>query len=387
MKILIVGDVYSIHVRRWASYFTPKHEVYVAYLPRNSEEEVRKLFGTTESVHLVPLGIPSITNLKRIPREFTRKAFSGKYYMTLGLKELKAAIGKIKPDVMHAHYLPDYGWLASQTGFRPLVLHMWGHTILFRGRDKNKDLSRRMFAAADAVYAGDEPAKDRLVEFGCASDKVILQVWGVDTGRFAPPARSDELRHTLADNPDQCLITLAYSLEDFYHVETLVEAAKFLKDKKSNAKIIIIGDGSERKRLEGISSSLAVTDFVKFMGRIPHEKMPEYIASSDIYVDTFFSDKAGGGVGVAMMEAMSSGIPVVGACVRGKHAGIIDGQNGYLFQGGNPEALAGKLRELIDNPEKRKKFGIKSREIALAIGDWNKNMQDVERKYLELIDR
>ncbi len=384
MRILIVGDVYSIHVRRWASYFAPKHEVHVAYLPRNSEERVRKLFGPSERINLVPLGSPFMTNLKRIPREISMKTFGGKYYMTLGLKELENAIDRIKPDIVHAHYLPDYGWLASQAGFRPLVLHMWGCTILFKGRDKNKKLAAQMFAAADAVFAGDEPAKDRLVEFGCAPEKVIIQAWGVDTGRFTPAARSDALRSTLLDTPAQCLITIAYALEDFYHVETLVEAAQLLVRKKVDTKILIIGDGAERKRLEGLASSLDVTGYVKFLGWVEHEKIHEYIASSDIYVDTFFTDKAGGGIGVAMMEAMSSGVPVIGAGVRGKHAGIIDGENGLFFKGGNPEDLASKLLLLINSPEKRKSFGEKGRRRALAIGDWHKNMAVAEAKYIEL---
>jgi len=384
VRILIVGDAYSIHVRRWASYFAPRHDVYVAYLPRNQEAEVRKLFPEAEKINIVPLGSPFRTKLKRVPREISRKAFGGRFYMTLGLKELKRAIARIKPDIMHAHYLPDYGWLASQTGFRPLVLHMWGSTILFRGKDKNKGLARRMFGTADMVMAGDEPAKNRLVEFGCPPEKVMVQAWGVDTGKFRPQARSEALRKDLLDNPAQCMIVTAYALEDFYHVETAVEAAKLLMQKKANAKIIIIGDGRERKKLESLSSSLKVNGYVKFLGWIDHRKMHEYIASADIYVDTFYSDKAGGGIGVAMMEAMSSGVCVVGAGVSGQHAGIVPGTNGLFFRGGDPKDLGMKLLRLVEDPEKRREFGRKSRERALAIGDWNRNMADIERKYIEL---
>jgi len=387
MRILIVGDVYSIHVRRWASYFAPRHEVHVAYLPRNSEEEVRKLFPEAEKINLVPLGSPFWTNLNRIPREISKRAFGGRHYITLGLKELKSAVERIKPDIMHAHYLPDYGWLASQAGFRPLVLHMWGHTILFRGRDKDTGLSKQMFSKSRLVFAGDSKAKERLVEFGCAPEKIIIQALGVDTKQFSPASRSETLRKKLLDKHDQCMITVAYALEDFYHVETLVKAAKAIVERKGNAKIIIVGDGSERKMLENLSVSLGVANHVKFIGWVKHDAMHEYIASSDIYVDTYYSDKAGGGIGVALMEAMSCGVAIVAAKRPGVEAGVSDGVNGLLFNGENAEDLATKLISLIDNPDKRKIFGKKGRERALDIGDWEKNMADVERSYFGLIGR
>jgi L-malate glycosyltransferase len=386
MRILIVGDVYSIHVRRWASYFAPGHDVYIAYLPRNSQDDVKKLFASSERINLVPLGSPFMTGLKRIPRAASMKAFGGKYYVTLGLKELKRAIERIKPDIMHAHYLPDYGWLASQTGFRPLALSAWGQNITFIEREKRGPLSKRMFEAADLVFAGELLAKERLVEFGCPPEVVHIQAWGIDTERFTSEARSEELRNLILGGKKGLIVTFVCSLHKDWEIPTLIRAAPIVLSEMPNVTFQIIGDGPERNTLEKLIFKLGVSEKVKLAGRIDSEDINRYLASSDLYVDTYFTDKAGGGIGVAVMEALSTGLPVVAGRRPGVEAGVKDRFNGYLFEGGSPEDMAKKMLSLLNDEEKRKAFGQKSREIAIQIGDWKKNMAEVEVLYRNAIN-
>jgi glycosyltransferase involved in cell wall biosynthesis len=115
--------------------------------------------------------------------------------------------------------------------------------------------------------------------------------------------------------------------------------------------------------------------------------MGKYIASSDIYIDTFYTDKPGGGIGVAVMEAMSCGLPIIAASRPGIEAGVTEGVNGYFFKGDSPEDLAEKILLLSKNPKLRREFGLKSRVKAVEIGDWKRNMLAVEKKYRELASR
>ncbi len=385
MRILIIGNVYSLHVRRWAEHFASDHEVHVAYLPKNSEDEVKDLFGKGMNINLVPLGNPSVTTLKKVPRKLSMSAFGGKHYITLGLKELKTAINEIKPDLIHAHYLPDYGWLASQTDFHPLVLHAWGFTILFKGRDKDNKLSSQMFSKADLVFAGDDTAKDRLVEYGCPPEKIFLQAWGVETTRFTPNASSSELKTSLFGNGDLRVVTLVRHLVDICNIDTLVRAIPDIVNEFDDVRFMIIGDGPEKKDLEKLAKDLKIDNKIVFTGNIANADLHKYLASSDLYVDTPHPTKGGGGIGVALMEAMSSGLPCVVAKRPGAEAGVRPGFNGQFFKGGDPKDLAQKTIALLNDMDKMKTYGDNSRKLALEIGDFTKNMDIVVTLYEKLI--
>ncbi len=380
MRIMIVGNVYSIHVRKWAEYFTARHEVYLAYLPKNSIDEVKKLFEN-DKINLVPLGSPTITNVKRIPRKVSMSAFGGKHYMTLGLKELKVAIAEIKPDLIHAHYLPDYGWLASQTGFRPLFLSAWGFTLAYKGGGEDKKYTKQMFASADTVFAGDESAKARLVEYGCDPEKIFIQPWGVDTARFSPDVKVPELKIHLFGNQNYRVVTLVRHLVDICDISTLVEAIPLISRDITDARFLIVGDGPEKANLEKLSKRLDVADKIVFTGNVPNDELHKYLAASDLYVDTPHPTKAGGGIGVALMEAMSSGLPCLVAERPGAEYGVRTGLNGEIFVGGDSDDLARKAIEILKDNRKMELYGKNSRELALEIGDFAKNMRDILRLY------
>ncbi len=357
----------------------------MAYLPKNREDKVKALFDEGTRIKLVPLGSPSITSIKKVPRKLSMSTLGGKYYITLGLKELKYAIAEIKPDLIHAHYLPDYGWLASQTGFRPQILHAWGFTILFKGQDSDKALSSQMFENADMVFAGDETAKQRLVEYGCPPDKIFIQAWGVDIDRFLPSARSLELRERLFGNIDCQIVTLVRHLVDICDIETLIKAIPQISEEVKDARFLIIGDGPEKANLQNLTTNLEIEERIIFTGNVPNEELHKYLASSDLYVDTPHPAKAGGGIGVALMEAMSSGLPCIVAKRPGVEAGVITDFNGQLFEGGNPNNLAKKVVALLSDMKIMNTYGENSRKLALEIGDFSKNMEVVMNIYEKLI--
>lgn len=387
MKLMILGNVYSIHTRRWATYLARDHEVYLAYKPKNSMKEVKSIYFKNDSydIQLLPLYDPMYDCITKWPRYILKKMSYKAAFNEMGLNSLKKYLKEIKPDLLHAHYLPEYGRMASLTGYHPLVLSAWGQNITYIEGENRGPLSKRMFEAADLVFAGEPLAKERLVEFGCPFEIVYVQAWGTDIDNFTPDARSEEFRRQLFGGKEGLIVTFVCSLEEVWKVATLIEAAPLVLSEINNVKFLIIGDGSERGHLEQLIEKHGISDQVKLLGRIEIKEMNTYLASSDLYVDTYYTDKAGGGIGVAVMEAMSSGLPVVAGRRPGVEAGVRDGHNGYLFEGGNPEDMARKMLLLLCDENKRRTFGKKSREIATQIGNWKKNMADVERIYSDLI--
>lgn len=387
MKIMVLGDVYSLHTRRWASHLARNNDVFMAYLPRTSPKDVAHLFGEKmpQRLRLVPLGSHHFVNLLRVPRYASMKTINLRMVHSLGLSQLKRALAEHKPDLLHAHYLPDYGWLASLTEFHPLVLSMWGQNILFAEPDGKNVLAREMFANADMVMCGDEQARARLVKYGCASEKTFIQAWGVDVQQYSPTARNEKLRDELIGSRENVLVTMVARHVKEWNVVTLVKAAPLVHDKEPNVRFLFIGNGPEEATLKKLTKNLGADGYIKFLESVKPDDIPGYLASTDIFVDTYHTDKAGGGIGVAAMEAMSSGCAMVVARRPGVERGVTDGVNGYIFKGGDHVDLANKIIKLAADRKLCHEFGKKGRELALQIGDWNKNMADVEEMYAKLI--
>ncbi|MCK4266153.1 MAG: glycosyltransferase, partial [Thermoplasmata archaeon] len=289
MKILIVGDVYSIHTRRWVEHFTEKHEVYLAYLPRTSLSDVKLLFFSNHSARLtlLPLGSPNMLKILRIPRYALLKLSGNRYYFSFGSRSMKKAIKKVKPDIVHAHFLflPDHGWLTSKEEFHPLVLSVWGSdmALVKEGSNEQRKLTQ-VFRKGDLVTVGDGASKKRLIEFGCDPNKIFIQAWGIDVERFSPLARKEELRSKILGKKEGLIVTFVCALKKIWDVPTLIKAVPNVISKGKNVKFLIIGEGSEKKNLQKLIESLGVGDHVTLTGRLSSEKINIYLASSDIYI-------------------------------------------------------------------------------------------------------
>jgi len=392
MKICIIGTIKSVHTQRWCNYFADRnYEVHVVDFLYNKKKmrkknsEIQNSFNKDIHIHADSwIKKPWILS-RRIPSKIISSMivlFIKHYYIRTHFRQI---ISEIEPDIVHAHILTNYGFLASQLHFHPFIASSWGTdiSIVKRGSKDEKEL-KEVFLNADWVYTGDDTGKRRLIELGCDSKKVLINIWGVDTKRFNPSARSKKLRNEILGNKHKRIVTITSALKRRYNIETLIRAAPLVLAKRSKCKFMIIGEGPLRDELEELSIELGVIEKIIFKGRIPHEDIHSYIASSDIYINTFYTDKGGGGIGVATMEGMSSGLPIVAAKRPGIEIGVNEGMNGLLFKGGNPKALAKKIITLLENDDMRKELGRNSRKKALEIGDWENNMAEINLLYNQL---
>ena len=391
ITICIVGDANSVHILRWCKYL--KENGYSVHIidfigDALTFHKNKKIIPQSYAKLKIPLyAIPGFTILGNIFQKSPFIKIIAEMERGFIYCNLLYIIRKIKPDIIHAHYLTDYGYWATKTNFHPLVLSAWGSDVAIVNSETYKKSLLQIFKKADLVHTGDIVGEKRLNELGCDSKKIFIQPFGIDVKRFIPSARSNKLRNEILNNKSGHIITLVRSLKEVYDIPTFIKASSIVIKKRKNVKLLVIGDGIERDNLETLSNELGVQCNLTFMGAIPNDELHPYLASSDIYVDTAHPTKGGGGIGVALMEAMSSGLPCVIASRPGGKAFMEEWKSGLCYEGDNHEELAEKLLFLIDNDEQRKIFGEKSREVALAIGDWEKNMNIFENKYKELIDK
>lgn len=381
MRICIFGDAGSIHVQRWCGYFSDKgHDVHlVDFLGKDGKNE--GAITNKARFHGIPTDFGDNGMVGRLKAKATGNKQKLEQYEAI----VKEIVDEIEPDIVHGHYIAKHGYWAARSGFRPLVLTAWGSDIANTYYTEGQwDMVRFAVTAADIVHTGDRHGKARLVELGAVEKDVLVQPWGVEVERFAPSARSVELRNEILGKPDGIIVTLVYALEEQYFIHELIKAASVLARADANVKFQIIGEGKERASLEDLIRQKGLDNVVSLRGRVPNSEMQKYLASSDIYVDTFHSKIGGGGIGVAVMEAMACGLPIVAARRPGIEAGVLEGKNGFLYTHGKPQEMADRIMKIIDGTGMLRVFGRKSRDIALEIGDWNRNMAEFEALYTKL---
>jgi glycosyltransferase involved in cell wall biosynthesis len=155
-------------------------------------------------------------------------------------------------------------------------------------------------------------------------------------------------------------------------VEFLIRAMAHLKDE---CKLVIIGDGPERARLEALANRQGN---VEFLGEVPHKDMPQYIAGADIAVVPSIIEASS----LFMLEAMAMSKPVIASKVGGLPEVLTEA--GVLVPPSNPSALGSAIQTLLNNPKKMRRLGKCARNRVIENYTWEKIARRVEGEYLSL---
>ena len=178
--------------------------------------------------------------------------------------------------------------------------------------------------------------------------RVALWPGGVDTARFHPDRHSEAMRSRLTGgHPESPLLLYVGRLS----AEKDIERLKPILEGLPGTRLALIGDGPNRKALEQHFAGLPVS----MAGFLRGEELAAAYASADVFVMPSRTET----LGLVVLEAMSSGLPVVGARAGGVPEMIIGGVTGTLFDT-EVEAIEA-IRSLLECPEKRRAEGIAAR--------------------------
>jgi glycosyltransferase involved in cell wall biosynthesis len=145
------------------------------------------------------------------------------------------------------------------------------------------------------------------------------------------------------------------------------------------ATLVLVGDGSERARLERLARELVVSERVELVGW--SEEARRYLPGFDAFVLPSRQE----GFPLAVVEAMLAGVPVVAADVGSVGEAVLDGETGYLVPADDPAALAERLRRLIADPQLAQKLGRSGRARAQANFTAEAMARSFESLYREIL--
>lgn len=367
MRICYLANASSIHTHRWVRYFVERgHEIHVISFENARIERT--------AVHVLKL--PVLVKNATFPLKMA------------SIHRIKALIKRIKPDILHAHYVTNYGFFGALCNFNPFVLTTWGSDILTVPGERSlstikKHIAKYVLRKADLITCDAEHMKENLKRLGAIPEKISLIYFGIDTKKFSPRQKSEGLKAKVGICGSPAVISLR-NLEPLYDVESLVKSVPLVLKEIPESKFVIVGRGSEERGLRELAKSLDASDSVKFIGFVPNDEVPQYLTTMDVYVSTSLSDA---GIAASTAEAMACGLPVIVTDVADNRKWVEEGVNGFVVPIRDPQSLAEKIIYLLQNEKVRKKFGKINREIIEERNNYYKEMEKMEDIYEELVRR
>ncbi|MGP5086284.1 glycosyltransferase [Brachybacterium tyrofermentans] len=237
---------------------------------------------------------------------------------------------------------------------------------------------------ATRVFAITEALREEMIKRGVDGDKIEIVPNGVDTSRFNPIPRDEELASQLGV-AGKTVIGYVGSVLDYEGIELILEAAEVLNRSREDFHVLIVGDGAELERFQNHVQERELEHVVTFTGRVPHEEVERYYSLVDITpfprlplpVCEMVSP-------LKPFEAMAMGKAVVASDVAALQEIVTPGLNGYLHEKGSTESLIEQLTKLLDDPTLSQQVGNQARDWVVANRDWSQLAQRISNEYANL---
>ncbi len=271
---------------------------------------------------------------------------------------------------VHSHYWLS-GWAGRQFAGAVGAPHVVTFHTLSRIKMQSRsgewepevrqESEREIVADADCIIAFSANERDAIVRLydGDAS-RIRLVPCGVDLMRFRPMGQA-AARNELGLNGHKVLLYVG-RIEALKGVDLLIHTAAHLS--AEDVQVVVVGadaDGSgEIARLKRMAEDLNVSEAFEFVGRVEQEKLAWYYSAADVCVVPSFYES----FGLAALESMACGTPVVASRVGGLSTVVQHGRTGYLKSWRCPEAFANSLEMILVNDGLRDSMGRAARRRA-----------------------
>ena len=365
LRVLIMSDSANDHTKRWVR-ATAERGVEVMLFSLNDKD--KEFYSQLSNVHFHGFSIFSSIKNKRKNGAFEKL----RYLKTVSA--LKRCIKEFQPDILHAHYASSYGLIGSFAKFSPFVISLWGSDVYSfpRVSPLHRYILRRNFRKADILLSTSNCMAE---EASLYTDKNLgITPFGIDVDRFIPL--------TSSKSNDEYVVATVKNLAHVYGVDTLVEAfALVCKGMPGKNVRLLIAGGGDSAALEARCKELGIADRVTFLGKIPNESVPELLANVDVFAALSRKES----FGVAALEAMACGKPVVVSDADGFKEIIEDGKDGFIVPKENPEAAAGKILQLLNDRELIEQIGCSARESVVAKYSWKVSVDTMMGVYDNII--
>lgn len=342
-----------------------------------------------DEVHVISYALPSRLTLCN-PRIFFHEVVTPRYPLfdqyppySLALTTKMVEVARHQHlDVLHVHYaIPNAvsAVLARQI-VAPLPLRvvttLHGTDVTLVGVDPNYlETTRWGITQSDAVTAvSSSLRKDTVEQLGIENDIEVIP-------NFIDPSRFEQARHGPGARrwaePGERLLVHISNFRPVKRVIDVVETFRRVFRRIPSARLLMVGDGPERGRVEQHCRENGLCHAITFVGSLP--LIEEVLVGADLFLLPSESES----FGLAALEAMSCEVPVIGTRVGGVPEVVEDGRSGYLCPVGDVDGMAEAAVRLLGDESLRRSFGEDGRRRAVEVF----GQDAVVARYRELYER
>jgi D-inositol-3-phosphate glycosyltransferase len=286
----------------------------------------------------------------------------------------------LRYDLIHSHYwMSGAAALELREVWKTPVVHMF-HTLgIMKQRvarvpgeaegDYRLNGEREVLRRADRIVAA-TPAELAQLQwlYGADVKKVVIIPPGVDISHFYPiPA--DEAKEVIGVPPCENMLLFVGRIEPLKGVDILIHAIRLLHDQNICVCLAVIGgdpndnpmtESAEMARLKDLREGVGLGDLVTFLGKRGQDTLPYYYSAAEAVVVPSHYES----FGMVALEAMACGTPVVASEVGGLAFLVQDGVTGFTVPVDDPQALADRLAQLLQDGRLRSQLGEQALQVA-----------------------
>jgi glycosyltransferase involved in cell wall biosynthesis len=233
------------------------------------------------------------------------------------------------------------------------------------------------------IAVSDFTRRELLQYYKVREDKIRVIHNGVDTNKFQPASDKRKAKQELGFNPDDTTILSVGRLYARKGLFTLIESMPAVVRKFPRAEFIISGKGQsdEMKKLVAHAQKLGILDNIVFTGYYPDRKLPRLYQAADVFAFSTFYEN----LPFAVLEALSTGLPVVTTSVGGIPEMIDDGKNGFLVEPFNSRELSDRILYYLEHPGAASEMSFMARKVIEERFDWRLIVKKVLAVYGEAL--
>ena len=294
-----------------------------------------------------------------------------------------------RPALMHAHFGIDGVYalpVARRLGI-PLITTFHGFdatlstaALLRSPAWFNYPLFRRQLARDGALFlCVSSFIRDKVLALGFPAERARVHYTGVD-------CQAIELRAPAEETPT---ILHVARLVEMKGTQYLLRAFATLTARHPEVRLVIIGDGPLDRSLRTLAASLGLGERVAFLGALPHAQALAWMRQARMLVLPSVLTATGRveGLGMVMLEAAATGVPVVASRVGGIPEGVRDGETGFLVPARDVGALARRIEDLLQAPALRERMRTEARGFVERRFDSRRQGELLERHYDAVLGR
>jgi glycosyltransferase involved in cell wall biosynthesis len=297
------------------------------------------------------------------------------------LRRLRALVRAEAIDIVHAHHSHDH-WLALAArprrpdGARARLVRTFHNARSVKASWP----SRPLYRSTTAVFAVSRQIESRCRAVGIPAERVTWIPGAADLSRFDHAGDGGAVREEFKLGGAPVVVSVARFAANRGH-ELLLDGFELLLARLPETRLLLVGKGERRSRLEQLVADKGLGQRVVFTGYRDHD-LPEVLAAADCFVlMAAGSDESCR----AALEAMAAGRPVVARHVGALPETVVDGGTGLLLGDATPAALAAALAEILGDPARARAMGLAGQRRARAEFSPERSVAIVEAVYRRLV--